>query len=79
MKVIILFFLFIPFCWADAPDIRISDQHGHVAEISSAGALSVTTDTDSGTDKQGAPDIQISDADGDVIDITSAGRITLTF
>ena len=79
MKAIILFFLMTGICFADAPDIRISDQYGNVAEISSAGALSVTTDSVTGTEVQGAPDIRISDADGDVLAVSSTGKITLTF
>lgn len=64
--------------FAVSNDQRISDDHGHVVGISSAGGLTITQTADSGTVLTNlANDKRISDNDSDVVGVTSGGLLQL--
>lgn len=67
------------FAYAAAPDIRISDEAGHVVDVNADGSLTITFTNEADIDVGGAPDIRISDEDGDVVDINLDGSLTVRF
>jgi len=64
--------------FAAAPDRRISDGDGDVADITSDGKLQLSFSDDGTQASGGAEDMRVSDSDGTVADISSTGTLQIS-
>ena len=69
------------FSYAEAPDIRISDNDGQVLDVTTAKKLTATTTAPTASTEpyaSQAPVIRITDNDGDILEINADGSINVT-